>query len=935
MKLILSSLIGVCLLFSQYLHAQEFELRGTIADSSGKGIVGITTSLQPVDDPDIAVGAITDREGSFTISVSQAGTFRFMAFSPGFMSYVDTLQLTFRKEGYDLGNIQLQIREFTSDSVTIVAEQPGMLILGDTVVYNVAGIQTRPNAVLEKLLEQLPGIEVNDDGSVTAEGQPVQQIKIDGREFFGNNVKLAVKNIPVEAVDKIQVTDSKTEESTFTRIDDGVQLKTLNIKLKPESRRGYFGNVAAGYGVPEDRYVGKANAFRFSPKMQLSVLGLANNVNEVGFGGDQIREFMGGWENMGYSDWDRDGVSLGGAGVGIPTEWGEDDGFINTQAGGFNLNYQPNKKSHITATYIYGGSSTIREEALFRRTFLPDRSFTTEDENMRETRDDGHAFNFLLRQELDSTQQLRIQAAGSWAEGKEENNSLNSSLTQEQILQNSSIRSIEEEMKEEVFNLGIRYNKRFKKEGRNMYVGIQGSTGKEDRDADYRSDLEVLDVETGLYDRELIRQEQLFDEQEQFYRLYSGFNEPLNEQNFLTFGLSRYVELNDNMRDAFDIEEGGGNSRLRNEELSNHFKRTFERNRLSVGYRLDTEHFRIRSGINFEDMNLDSDYISADTSLDQPFFYVLPHIDLRYTFDNELRIDLEYETSIDEPSLGQLQPFVDNTNPLRLYQGNPGLVPEYTHEFDLDIRRYDREKRKGMGISLDLDLNRDPIATRRTVDEELRQVSSPVNVDRGLSSYARIWYDHPFKWLKSSVSISLQGNYRENILFLNDVLTDVEHQYLSLSLRARNRDRRVFAYYVRASWYMNQSQYAGNAALDRQTFTHRYQANLDYHLSPRLTLASNFSYRLFAGDAFEDVQDLPIWSAEVLYYPFKESQLELKVSGADLLNRNQGFSRRVSSTYVQEEQVNSLARYFLFTATWKLSALGVSEGRKKFQGRDS
>ncbi len=921
------------LLLLPYLsYSQEFVVRGTVVDSAGIGIPGITTSLQALANSDVAVGAITDRQGKFIIELSEAGAYRFMAFSPGFMSFVDTLNLTFQKDGYELGKIPLGIREFTADEVSIEAEQPGMIILGDTVVYNVAGIQTRPNAVLEKLLEQLPGIEVNDDGSVTAEGQPVQQIKIDGREFFGNNVKLAVKNIPVEAVDKIQVTDSKTEESTFTRIDDGVQLKTLNIKLKPASRRGYFGNLAAGYGVPDDRYVGKANAFRFSPKMQLSVLGLVNNVNEVGFGGDQIREFMGGWDNMGYSDWDRDGVSLGGAAVGIPTEWGDDDGFINTQAGGFNLNYQPSKRSHITATYIYGGSSTTREELSFRRTFLPDRSFTTEDEDLRNTRDDGHAFNFLLRQELDSTQQLRIQAAGSWSEGREDNASLSRSLTQEGLLQNSSTRDVGEKAEEGVLNIGLRYNKRFKKQGRNMHLGFQGSLGNEKRDSDFHSDLEVLNSETGLYDRELLLQEQLFDFQEQFYRIYSGFTEPLDEKNFLTFGLSRYVESNDNIRDAFDLEEGATVNRIRNQQLSNHFERSFERNRMSVGYRLDTEHFRIRSGINLEDTRLKSDYLSEDTSLNQPFFFILPNIDLRYTFDNELRIDLEYETSIDEPSMQQLQPFVDNSNPFRLYQGNPGLIPEYTHEFDFDVRHYDREARKGMGISLDLDLYRDPIATRRTVDEQLRQISSPLNVDRGMSSYARIWYEHPFKWLKSSVSFSLQGNYRENELFINDVLTDVEHQYLSFSMRARNRDRQVIAYYLRASWYMNQSLYTGNTSLDRQSFTHRYQANLDYHVNQRLTLASDFSYRLYTGDAFAETQDLPIWSAEILYYPFKESQLELKLSGTDLLNRNQGFQRRVSSTYIEEKRVTSLARYFLFTATWKLSALGVSEGRKKYQG---
>jgi len=259
------------LFFFQLTYSQEFEVRGSVIDSLGESLPGITASLQDVNNQNIALGAITDQAGTFSIQVSDAGRYRFLVYSPGYLSYIDTLDLTFRRRGYDLGVIELSVREFTGDSVIIQAEKPPVLILGDTVVYNAASFQTRPNAVLEKLLEQLPGIEVHEDGSVTAEGQPVQEIKIDGKEFFGNNVKMAVKNIPVEAVEKIQVTDSQTEEAEFTGINDGVQLKTINIQLKPEKRSGYFGNVAAGYGTPDDRYVGKVNAFRFSLNMQLSI----------------------------------------------------------------------------------------------------------------------------------------------------------------------------------------------------------------------------------------------------------------------------------------------------------------------------------------------------------------------------------------------------------------------------------------------------------------------------------------------------------------------------------------------------------------------------------------------------------------------------------------------------------------------------------------
>ncbi len=928
MKLFFYSLLTLCLINIGVLYGQDFEVRGSVVDTLKQPIPGITASLQDISDPNVAVGAITDKQGTFTISVTNAGRYRFLVYSPGFLSFTDTLDLTFRRAGYDLGIIQLSVREFTGDSVVIEAEKPPMLILGDTVVYNVGSFQTRPNAVLEKLLEQLPGVEVNEDGSVTAEGQPVQEIKIDGKEFFGNNVKLAVKNIPVDAVDKVQITDSKTEETEFTGVNDGVQLKTINIKLKPEKRRGYFGNIAGGYGTPDDRFVAKTNAFRFSPKMQLSILGIANNVNEIGFGGDQIREFMGGWENMGNSSWSSNGVSIGGAGVGLPTTWGDDDGFINTQAGGINLNYELNDRTNLTTTYIYGGKTTNREENTFRENFIPGNSFVTEDNNIRERRNDGHAFNLLWRQDIDSTQQLRIQTAASYATERDENIADNRSTNSEGILQNSSLRNTLDQDQEFFANFSVNYRKKFRKEGRNLYVGASGGLGEDSNDKDIESENEFWEEESEQYNLESIRQTQLSEGNEWNYRMYSGFNEPLGEFDYLTFGFNRSQMLDENQRDAFDIENG--EARVRNIQLSNHFERTMDQNRVSFGYRRDDEHLRIRASMNGEQTRLKNDYISEDTLLDQNFFFLLPEVDIRYTFDNDWRLELEYDTYVREPSLSQLQPFIDNTNPLRIYQGNTGLTPTYYHQFEFDFRKYDRQSRRNMGISLDLDLAKDPINTQKTVDEQLRQVSMPVNVDRGLSARSRVYYTFPFKWLKSSLSLYLNGNYRENIVFLNEVATDVDQYSGEFNLRFRNRDRRVIAYYLRAGWEINQTNYAENNSFDRQTWNHRYTANIDYNITERLTVASNFSYRLYGGDAFSDQQDIPILSAEILYFPLESGQLELKVSGTDLFNQNQGINRRTTSTFTEEERVNNLARYFLVTATWKLSSLGVGAGRKKY-----
>ena len=227
------------------------------------------------------------------------------------------------------------------------------------------------------------------------------------------------------------------------------------------------------------------------------------------------------------------------------------------------------------------------------------------------------------------------------------------------------------------------------------------------------------------------------------------------------------------------------------------------------------------------------------------------------------------------------------------------------------------------------------ITTRRDVDSLLRQITQPVNAGHGINARARAYYRHPLKWLKSRFSLDLNGNYRENIVFLNSVPTLVKRYTEYFGLRLENRDRKIIGYHLRAGWDWNQTQYAEKESFNRNTLNHRYTANFDLTINDSWALASDFTYRIFAGDAFNERENLPIWSAEVLFYPLKDARFELKFSGTDLLNRNVGYSRRATDTYLQEERIASLTRYFLLTATWKLSKMTVQDGRNKFSGNKS
>ena len=335
-----------------YAQTTKATISGIVSDTSNTPLLGATVVVLQAKDSVLKSFALSDKEGNFAIKRVAAGEYILQITFIGYQKVSQPFSIKPDQSAWDAGTFILQPEILTADEVSIEADRTPILMKGDTIQYNADAFKTQPNAVVEDLLKKLPGVEVERDGTVKAQGETVQKVLVDGKEFFGDDPKMATKNLPADAVDNVQVFDKKSEMAEFTGVDDGNEQKTINLELKEDKKQGVFGNVTAGYGT-DNRYESRLNLNRFNDKLQFSAIGMANNTNRQGFSiGDYIN-LMGGMSNLMGGGGGSFSLSLNTEEVGIPLENGLNNGFVNTGAGGINFNYDLGKNTSLSTSYFF------------------------------------------------------------------------------------------------------------------------------------------------------------------------------------------------------------------------------------------------------------------------------------------------------------------------------------------------------------------------------------------------------------------------------------------------------------------------------------------------------------------------------------------------------------------------------------------------------
>jgi len=952
-------------------------------------LAGATIRLLTLPDSTLLIGSYSDKDGKFSIASSKVSPPKsaknpvkilLVASYMGYQTVEKVINVRTREKEYDLKDVYLQEDTRILGEALVSATPPPLLIKEDTIEYYADSYKTQPDATAEDLLKRLPGVEVNSDGSITAQGETVQQVYVDGKEFFGKNIQATTKNITAEMIESVQVVDMKTEEARLSGIDDGERRKVMNFKLKPKMRRGWFGNMAGAWGQGNDisdRFEGRGMAGYFRGNSQNALTANGNNTNNAGFG------------DLG------DGVMSGSSMRGNRQSGRRGDGLNTSWSVGLNIGYDEGNRMRdantplgINGNILYGGSSQNEETKSHRTNYLSEnkkgpaevmdegKTIITETDSYNRGHNESQNIQFGLRFEkswgkIEEGGQHRIQINPTF--------DFNSTET-EDYSQNHQYRLYTEEgvssepnyitqtvrrneMNQHGGNFSISttysYAKRTSLGRRRSSITLSFSERKNEGDQ-YTRSYTTYDslfhefnrwMDVGQISRvpgdTLINQWQEEDSHNETYRIRLTHVEPLAERQ--TLELSATANLSERSGAQIyhfwdgtqwaDSVNGRSNRDYSSETETRNVNYT-----LSASYRRVSDNYNFSAGMDFLPQSQKyTDFYDHSRDYTRHYMNYSPRVEYRYNWTRRtnLRITLNGQTS--QPSMNQLQARKNQTSATRVQLGNPNLDPSYSTNFSAQYRSFNDVTYSSIEARISARASFNNLVTKRWYSEDLRtDTTQTVNL-AGIGNwnvngnfrgswpfYDNLWY----------VTSNTQFGYSESQGYSSIKSTNAQ---LNTNRNYTGGEQAGIAYRgeklnveVRGNYNIQYSE-ATIVTSGNLGTTHRFgvSGNLTAFLPFSFTLSSDFNYTGRRGYSAGLTRNQSIWNAQLSRTFLPKKNLSAFVKVFDILQQKSSISRSVSATDVTDRETTVLSQYFLVGASIRFNKMGQrGGGRRRGPGGD-
>ena len=885
----------------------SYDIEGVVLGDDEEPLMSATVVLLDQTDSTLLSFALTDDKGRFKVMDVAHGT---LIMQVTFLGYEQLSKLLEVGDGFDpkLPPIQLVKANFALQEVEITEEHVPIVVKKDTLEYNAAAFETQPNEVVEDLLRKLPGVEVDTDGTITAQGEEVQNVTVDGKKFFGEDPTIATRNLPADAIDKVQIFDQKSDMAEFSGMDDGEREKTINLELKEDRRQGQFGTLEAGYGT-DSRYKGRLSLNRFSSKTQISAIGNFNNINEQGFSSQDFVSFM-------------QGIGFRNRGNGLAVNNGLSNGFVTTNAGGLNINHDISAKVDLTFSYFLNDISNEITSQLSRETFGENASFFDEEINEEVNSSSNHRFNTELDIEIDSTQDLEIRSGFTLNDGS--SSFLGTAERLDNVLtpQNSSVQDYSNNGGNHEFTGRATYRKKFGKIKKKTYtVQANFNDTSSDSDGELASDNLFFEDGTQSFIDNIVQLQNQRDEGNN-YRIQTSFVTPIGLKTFLEAKYTRRNFNNELQRVVEDVVTGDA---LLNDDLSNHYQRDYVYDRAALVWHLNTDKTSLSVEGALQNSILEGDIISEDLFIENKVFRFLPRLNFRHDLGQSQNIRLTYSTSVNEPSLQQLQPVPDNSDPINVYVGNANLVPEYTHTLRLNYVSFDQFSFRSFFAFINARYTRNNITNQTILDENFRQLTQPLNVDYDLNLSANLNFSTPLKLLRTRLNIGARLTYQNSLVFINAVENTRNRFTPSINVRIENRKKTKIDWEVGGNFRHNLTSY--NLSDRDQSFSSSgVFSDITYRFSKTFSASTSVNVDFYSEEQFGEATTVPIWKASMSKFFLKDQKLEVKLSVFDILNQNIGISRSNGLNFIQNSEINSIGQYGMLSVIYAIRSVGQGGG---------
>ena len=691
MKNIYLFLISFCLLSFSAAAQNSGNVKGTLMDTASREpLANATITVLQAKDSSLVTFSRTNNKGAFDVRFLPRGSYRLLISHVGFRNYSKHFDITEDKKEVDLGYVSMGTNSDLLDEVSVTQEKAPVTFRNDTVEFNAGSFKTKPNAVVEDLLKKLPGVTVDKDGKIKANGQEVKKVLVDGKEFFGNDPKVATKNLPADIVDKVQVFDKKSDQSQFTGFDDGNSEKTINLTVKPDKKHGLFGRATVAAGN-KDRYQANLNLNQFKGERQFSAIAMANNTNKQGFSFMDILNFSGGLGGSGGGG--RGGmVEIGGGGGNLPIQgMGPNNSITTTWAGGMNFNDRWGTNLDVSGSYFYNRIQDKLEQKINRQYISSVNPFNYAKDVISSRRSENHRLNVIADQKIDSMNSIRFTSSANIQQSLSASNSKYISEAAKGGILNRGTSNTKSNADGFNWNNSALWRHKFAKKGRTFSANISFGLNDAESSGELKSLNDFFAPNGSIAFSDSLDQQNLQDNKGMNYGAVLSYTEPLSKRSLLEFNYNFNNSNNESSKETFDIDKNTGKHTIKNEMLSSDFDNTYTFNRGGLSWRHQQKKFNFTVGSAVQHAALDSrfHFLGKDSSIDQSFVNFLPNALLQYNINKYKSFRINYNTSTRQPSAAQLNPIVDNTDRLNIRQGNPDLSQEYTHRLMFNFMSFD------------------------------------------------------------------------------------------------------------------------------------------------------------------------------------------------------------------------------------------------------
>lgn len=885
-------------------NAQNIRIQGSAYDSSGvTPLTGAVVTAFRASDSVLVSYVRCSTDGSFSLSLKKDTYFVYIE-HPRYEDRLLYLSPQDSEETISLGKVLMGIPVKTIAEIVINVNKNRVYFKGDTMVYVADSFQVAENAVVEDLLKKLPGIKIDENGQITSQGREISQVLVDGDEFFGSDPTIATKNLGAKGVQSVQIYEKKQQDNK-SGMDEKIQV--MDLKLKEDAKRGYFGKVSLAtdgglIGNPTNNfpfYESELLFNRFDKKQKFSVFLLNSNTPRSNFRFGDMNKFglENERDNSGMSMWDQSAQR-------------NNSGIPQTLKAGIYFSDRIKNWGKIGFNYSFNRNQLNATQSSLSQYFLQDSSYYTRDSSANVSDNLSHRINFSFVAKLDSLTTFEVKPSITLDESNAENTTINEFLSSTQVSNFTSSNQSNNDSKGTTVRLESVLTRQFKKPRRELQ---------------FKYILNKTDNETvGT----------LFNQ-----NVFSGIPDTLDQQknnlngNFLNYGVVTYTEpiaAKWKIQMEYFLEAGNtyqtrkAYNRLGQvysvlvDTLSNAFENTRLQNRGSLSLIYEHNKHSVSAGVGIRNIQLDNYNVIGDSSILQNITNFLPRFSYNYKPGMGTRLNFNYFTRSDQPSLNDIQPVADNTNPNRIKIGNANLKPNYVHTLTFQFNRWEALTGRYVWSGINATLTDNAFATNTIYDNLGRTFSKTENVNGNFFVRAYAGGGLPVWDRKIELMPTFNGSFSRFTNLINNqeniTLNPSIGGGLGLEFKFDSLEISVSQNYTYSS-----PKSTLNAFSSTPFSTQEYKAEIKWTLPFHFKLITDAKYTINAQRAIGFNRNILVWNAEIQRTFLSTENLIIAVQGYDLLNQNLNLQRQVNGNVITDNYTRIITRYFLLKLTYRFN----------------